>query len=119
MSGAPASPRDEEGPDRRLHPRHAVELSARVEVSGEVVDGTTVDVSEGGVAVRLPRVPLPSDSLVVAIQLAELGWAELRGELVRTEDDGAGVLLAARFAAVATEGGSAAIRQFLGRFGTD
>jgi hypothetical protein len=105
-----------DGRERRRHRRHAVELSARVEVDGEVVEGTTVDVSEGGVSVRLPRAPMAAKSMMVAIQLAELGWAELRGELVRQEEEGPGVLLAARFAAVATEGGPDAIKEFLGRY---
>jgi hypothetical protein len=105
------------GTERRRHERVATDLRVRVDVGGATVEGRTVNVSEGGVAMDLPEAPLSAKGLLIAIELAELGWQELRGELRRSEpNEGGGVRLAARFAAAATEGGPEAIREFIDRY---
>ena len=105
------------GVERRRHERVETDLRVRVDVDGATVEGRTVNVSEGGVAMDLPEAPLSAKGLLIAIELADLGWQELRGELRRSEPvEGGGVRLAARFAAAATEGGPRAIRAFIERY---
>jgi hypothetical protein len=77
----------EELPERRAHPRVPVELPVRIHTEQGDAEGTTIDLSEGGVG--------------------------LESELVRTGPDGR---LAARFAAVATAGDRDAVRSFLRRY---
>ena len=110
--GAPSPERD-----RRRHPRVATDLRVRVGLDGQTIEGRVVDMSEGGVAMDLPTVPLSARGLLIAIELAELGWQEVTGELRRKEPSSSGgTRLAARFAAAAAEGGPLAIREFLARY---
>lgn len=103
--------------NRREHERIDADLRVRVNVDGTVIEGRTVNVSEGGVSMELPAAPLSAKGLLIAIELADLGWKEMRGDLRRSEPtDGGGVRLAARFAAAATEGDPASIRQFIDQY---
>lgn len=103
--------------NRRQFDRLDADLRVRVEVDGNTIEGRTVNVSEGGVAMDLPEAPLSAKGLLIAIELADLGWRELKGELRRSEPtDGGGVRLAARFAAAATEGNPEVIREFIDRY---
>ncbi|MEW6582913.1 MAG: PilZ domain-containing protein [Actinomycetota bacterium] len=105
------------GAERRRHERVDAELRVRVESDGSLVEGRTVNVSEGGLAMDLPEAPDTARGIVIAIELADLGWQEIAGELRRSEPiDGGGVRLAARFAQAAAEGGPAAIREFIDRY---
>ena len=103
--------------NRRMFERVDADLRVRVDVDGATIEGRTVNVSEGGVAMELPEAPLSAKGLLIAIELADLGWKEMKGELRRSEPvEGGGVRLAARFAAAATEGDPAAIREFIDRY---
>ena len=94
--------------DRREFPREDVELAARVLADGEVVEATSINLSEGGIL--LAGTDFPSATQVrIEIELAEIGWHSLDAEVVRMDS---GSALAARFAEVATEGGREAIRAF-------
>lgn len=105
------------GEDRRRHARVPAELRVRVESDGAIVEGRSVNVSEGGIAMELPEAPDAARGLLIAIQLADGGWQEMQGELRRSEPiEGGGVRLAARFAAAAAEGGPGAIRDFIDRY---
>lgn len=103
----------EELPERRAHPRVPVELPVRIRSEEGEAEGTTIDLSEGGVGLQADPALIASRRLKIEIQLAELGWRELESELVRTGPDGR---LAARFAAVATAGDREAVRSFLRRY---
>jgi c-di-GMP-binding flagellar brake protein YcgR len=103
--------------NRRQFERVDADLRVRVDVDGTTIEGRTVNVSEGGVAMDLPEAPLSAKGLLIAIELADLGWKEMKGELRRSEpNEGGGVRLAARFAAAATEGDPTVIREFINRY---
>jgi hypothetical protein len=108
-------PRPPAARERRRHARVPADLRVRVDVDGRTVEGRTLDISEGGVAMELPEAPLAATGLRIAIELGELGWAEIAGELRRSEPADRGVRLAARFAAAAARGGPAALRAFVDR----
>lgn len=98
--------------ERRAHPRRDVELPVRVSVDDEVVEGVSVNLSEGGALMAGDDFPSASQ-VRVEIELAELGWHAIDAEVVRrgTDDEGR-ESLAVRFAEAATQGGREAIRGF-------
>lgn len=103
---------EESEDDRRAHPRRDVELPVRVTADDDVVEGTSVNLSEGGVLMAGDDFP-SSSQVRVEIELAELGWHAIDAEVVRrgVDEDGR-ESLAVRFAEVATQGGRDAIREF-------
>jgi len=106
-----------QGEERRRHQRVPADVAIRIDVDGTTLEGRSIDVSEGGIAMELSEAPDTAKGLLIAIELADLGWQELKGELRRSEPaEGGGVRLAARFAAAATEGGPGAIREFIDRY---
>jgi hypothetical protein len=71
---------------RRRHIRVAAKLPVRVVIGSEAISGVTVDISEGGFRVRLPRQELPE--LAHAIVHATVGSVRVAvpGYVLRTTD---------------------------------
>jgi hypothetical protein len=69
--------------EKRLHPRHELHKSVRIEIDGDVVVGETSDISEGGVSIQAEN-HLSNDAFV-HMHIETIG--EMTGHVVRTSDD--------------------------------
>lgn len=74
----------EDQKEKRLHPRHELQRSVRIEADGAVVIGETTDISLGGVSV-ITDTHLSNDAFV-HMHIATVG--EMTGHVVRSTDSG-------------------------------
>lgn len=84
---------DDRTPERRAAPRHALEQSARVELSSwaELVELYTRDICHGGVFIQTSSPPPIRTTVAVHLTLPDgTGTIRFRGEVVHTTEAGAG-----------------------------
>ena len=73
----------DDGIEKRQHQRHLLQKKARIEVDGQVFDGQTSDISQGGVAIDAENT-LNNDSFVM-MHIEIIG--DMTGRVVRNGND--------------------------------
>ena len=69
--------------EKRQHQRHLLKKKVRIEVDGQVFDGETNDISEGGVSIDAPN-SLSNDAFVT-MHIENIG--DMSGRVVRNGND--------------------------------